>query len=238
MRPNLDDVSNVAFRLFTMGPHDAPQVKIWDAARVKRGKAWDRIGYHLKGHGQNGQAPNQQHTEMSIQLIEGKTTYVIAFDSETQTVFGPSDQPITLLPPSMSTKYLSNVGLVFPDANGAPDFTATIRADFDKLPAGAALMFTCNRETLELAWKDAFNGHDHVVPLAMPFFLNLYDTETELPVWASDRHLHLRGAGKAASNFKTQGEINSGHQEASGGDKPGVRTHGGIHPSSDVQLLY
>lgn len=238
MRPNLDDVSNVAFRLFTMGPHDVPQVKTWDEAPVGRGKAWDRIGDHLKGHGQNGQYPKQQHTELSIRLVQGKTTYVIAFGSDTQTVFGPGNPPITLLPPSMTAKYLSNVGLVYRDASGAPDFTASIPTDFDKLPPGAALTFTCDRTALELAWTDAFNGHGRPVPLALPFYLNLYDAKSMLPVWASDAHLHFHDAGLAAANFETHGGIHPGDKKVAVGGPMGFLTHGGIHPSSNVQLLY
>jgi hypothetical protein len=237
MIPNLDDTSNVAFRMFTMGPHDVPQVKIWDEAPVGRGKAWDRIGYHLKGHGQHGQYPNQQHTELSIRLVEGKTTYVISFGNDMQTVFGPGNPPITLLPPSFSTEYLSNVGLVFPGASGAPDFTTSIPADFDKLPAGAALMFTCDRLPLELAWKNAFKDHGRAVPLAMPFFLNLYDAKSQLPVWSSDMHLHMQ-SGEAASHVETHGGIHPGGKNPPDGGKPGGVTHGGIHPSSNVQLLY
>ncbi len=217
MKPDLKDVRNVAFRLFTKGQHDVPKVEKWDNAPVEPGKAWDRIGHHLKGNGKGGQPPNPKHTEMSIELVNGKTVYVIEFGNDTQTEFGPGGAPITLLPPSLSGKYLSDVGLVFLDASGAPDFLAAEGINADT-PKRTALMFTCDRVELEKVWKDSFKGHDHAVPLAVPFFLNLYNATTKLPVWSSDAHGSIHPVGK--------------------NPPVGVRTHGGIHPSSNVQLLY
>ena len=265
MKPNLDDVTQVVFRHFGKNEDGVPKVSKWDKAAVPRGKAWGRVNDHVKGNGKPGPVPgpDQPPTELSIKLAKGKTAYVISFDlEETHTVFGPGSAPITLLPADLSAQHLSNVGLVFPGAAGGCDFLAAkdIGPEFDKLPAGAALLFTCDRDELEKVWNCAFAEHGHQVPLAVPIFLNLYDTVSKLPVWVSAAHMHSHDEGSADKKFETHGGIHPTHKspETHGGihpadksplthggihptdkDQPGhIVTHGGIHPTSNVQMLY
>lgn len=236
MKPDLADVAHVAFRLFAKDNAGVPLVKHAGNTPVQKGKAWNQIGAHLKGQGKSGGKPNNDHTEMSIELVDCKTAYVIAFDPLVQTVFGPGGAPITLLPPSLSKDYLADVGLVYLDASGEPAFKAAndITDKYSDLPANAALIFTCDRAGLVQAWKDAFKGHAHPPQLAIPFYLNLYDSESKLPVWASKVPPHDHDESETANNFETHGGIHPAVKNS----KPGITTHGGIHPSSNVQVLF
>lgn len=237
MKPDLADITQVSFRHFGKNAAGVPQVKMWDRKTIPRGQAWDRIDHHLKGNGQMGHPPDQQHTEMSIQLDNGKSAYLISFDlDKTHTVFGPGSSPITLLPPGLSDGFLTNVGLVYPGASGAPDFLAArdIPTKYTELPAAAALLFTCDRDALVQMWNEAFKEHGHTVTFAMPFFLNLYDTVSKLPVWASDAHRAEKHGEEVVQNVETHGGIHPTDEPPPGF----IATHGGIHPTSNVQMLY
>lgn len=61
--------------------------------------------------------------------------------------------------------------------------------------------------------------------VTLPLFLNMYDTETKLPVWLAANHAH--GSSKRAKS-------------AAGGSHSGMRMtgHGGIHPPDFLSHMY
>ena len=215
MKPDLKNVKHVAFRKFGKDDHDVPVVKHWAKGAVADGQAWERIAKHLNGSDTNAGPLPSLHTELSLPLEHGKCAYIIAFDDDIQTAFGPGPSPITLLPPGLNAALLGDVGLIYAAGTSDPVFVAAcdIPTELGAMRAGGALIFTCERTALEKVWKEATPEGHTPTPIALPFALNLYDTKSQLPVWAIPAQLLADGDGV-------------------------VLTHGGIHPSSNSHILY
>lgn len=161
---------------------------------------------------------------LSIKVEDSETTYVIKLGTGTRAAFGPGSHPIMILPFMQGRKLLDDIGLIYPDpANGnRPTFLPAegIGSVFAKVPKDAVLTFRCSRATLQAEWDRVVGKAGHPeAPLRIPFFLNLFDLKTGLPVWTYDKNRYHK------------------HEHVDAGDF-NWRVHGGIHPGNVTQWLY
>lgn len=148
-------------------------------------------------------------TSLSLRPAADDTTYVVRIQDRIRTAF--SSNPITILPPELNN-LISHVGLLKPGTGDEVQFVEpSSLGGFDPDLIGASLTFRCNRAEMLDAWQQAMPVGHKGFPLAIPFFLNLYDTETGMPVWTTQQHSP------------------NAHQPL---------FHGGIHPDSVTQLFY
>lgn len=195
--------------------------------------AVERIG-HFSKHGPNGapsaSKPTHAPTDLSIEVDSDDTTYVIRIDPLAQTAFGPGSNPIMILPSHLGKDLLKDVGLI--DQSGAFIAAEDISYDFAKRPANAALTFRCNLAALKVAWEKSVDARHGGYKVEIPIYLNLYDTESEGPVWAFDDHRFHDDHQK----FEAEALAANKNPETHGGIHP--KTHGGIHPRGAAQFLY
>lgn len=156
-------------------------------------------------------------TSLSFAVNPRRNLYVIKLDGSTRAAFGPGASPIMTLPPKMGKDLFEDVQLLCPAGGSSLKAWAAdnIPKEFADMPDNAVLSFVCDRNKLEALWQSVMPKEHKGFAPKVPFFLNLYDTDTQSPVWTfldpNQRHTH--------------------------GDN-GVTTHGGIHPGSAVQSLY
>ena len=179
------------------------------------------IEAHAKGHGKPdvGPWPNHKYSQLSVEATEGRNLYLIAIDPQARTKFGPGPSPIQIMPPGFGTGLIEEIALIYVDSNGLVlRMEATdIPTDITLVPDNAMLSFVCDRAKLVDEWKRVVGGTGHgSSPMRIPFFLNLWDTETNLPVWTYGVEAHAE------------------HHE----DHPHIVTHGGIHPSDPTNDFY
>lgn len=237
-------VTNVIFREIGKGSHNDEAV--FQGHWTTKVKADEPASAIIERHAKNphptknGKWPNQRRSELSVEISADTNVYLIRIDPDTRAAFGPEPDPIMVLPRGFGEQVLSDVGLVYVDAAGTTRFMAAadIPTQFDQVPTGAMLTFTCDRVEIAKLWKSIMpQGHEDM-PINIPFYLNLYDTRTKAPVWT------YQPAGRAANDHvhadkyvETHGGIHP--SEDPHGDNPiHFVTHGGIHPGSPSQSLY
>ncbi len=182
---------------------------------------WKLVEAHAKGHGNPnpGPWPNHTYSQLSVEATKGRNLYLIAIDPNAHTKFGPGPSPIQIMPPGFGTGLIEEIALIHVDSNGqvlrmeAKDIPTDIRL----VPDNAMLSFVCDRAELLKEWDRVVTGAGHSgSPMRIPFFLNLWDSHTNLPVWTYGVEAHAE------------------HRE----DHSHIFTHGGIHPSDPTNDFY
>ena len=233
--PNID---NVIFRsIIKSAKYDEA---IYGYTRVIPVTAQDRVEDIVAGFvtdptsGEADPQPAPHRSSLSVPVQPGNNLYLIKLDGSARAAFGPGPNPIMVLPPKLGDELLGDIQLIF-DNGGTTKFLAAgaIPNTFNEVPEKAVLAFTCDRTKLEQVWKSVMPEDHKDMPVAIPFYLNLYDTKTGAPVWAFLSH------GRRAADH----QHNTKHPETHGGIHPSYGpihfvTHGGIHPGSPSQTLY
>lgn len=234
--PGFNGVSTVCYRRIVKGAQDVAEVGAHHKQPTSQGQPATHIVTDLaKGNTKPapGKWPNHKHSELSVEAEAGLAVYMIELDSSTRARFGPGAYPIQLLPLTLTGSLLRDVGLLYTTPAGELVFVEAddIAAQYGSIPANAILTFSCDRKDLENAWTQIVINAGHAgKDIEIPFFLNLYDTKTGLPVWTYGNWHPVHTI-----------DHDDGHSHDGGrncDDKSDVRIHGGIHPSSAVQLLY
>lgn len=239
--PDFTNAKTVCYREIGKGP--APIDRAVVGRRLKSAtSAAKSAGWHAKeiaaGKASlvNGPWPNTKYTDLSIEAEKNEALYLIGLGTGTGCRFGPSSNPIQLFPIEWTGSILKDVGLIFQDVLGNDVFVdaADIPAQYGSIPASAMLAFTLDRKDLETAWNSCVTSAGHTdYTLKVPFFLNLYDVNTGLPIWAfGDPNLAAAG-----SSVAPKGKA-SAKMAAGGGNGLQPMTHGGIHPGSTTQVFY
>lgn len=167
--------------------------------------------------GETDKPPIEHHDHISeIQrnfsiLVEpGNNMYLVGLDSEIECTFGPNALPIGIFSADFYKDMVT-------DITKQSEELLTFKINYD--PTLARL-----REAMGTFWVDHDHAHqddDHhptslqeVRNFAIPFFFNLYDKKTQVPIWVLNNH------------------ENSDH----GGPKP--LWHGKIHPNANAYLVF
>jgi hypothetical protein len=146
----------------------------------------------------------------SILVEPGNNIYAVSLDPDIKCIFGPNAPPIGIF----SADYYKDI---VTEITSRSQEVLTFRIDYSHALAGL-------RGAIGEFWTDQDHsdedGHHHpksaqeVRNFAIPFFFNLYDKETNIPIWVLNNH------------------DNSGHSRL----KP--RWHGKVHPNSNAYLIF
>lgn len=235
-------VANVIFR--EIGKSANKDDAVYQGNEVTQVRPGQSVASIVAGHAKKsspaggGHWPNQKNTQLSIEVTAGNNLYLVKLDPATRAAFGPN--PIMILPCGFASDLLADIGLVYLNSADQPIFLPAhdIRNHPVDLRRDAMLSFTCDRAKLEELWKSVMPSGHQGIPVSIPFYLNLYDTATNAPVWTFQPYSKpLHHHPDPSKQVETHGGIHPSHDPH--GDEPiHFVTHGGIHPGSPSQSLY
>lgn len=140
--------------------------------------------------------PTEYERSLSFSLLGGYNIYVIKFSAASSdrtgaARFGPGMAPITLIgaDQALGPDFFKNVRLltVIGHQQSRQIQVIQISDDYECMPADSWAVFECDLSEFDNIMKqrkeveNSENTHEHLIQI--PFYLNIYDEESNLPIW-------------------------------------------------------